>query len=241
MKGTRTVAISTPIAKHHARQRERMKQELAERLVGELPRGERISRVLKRKTRDIKYGCSPKVCTERYSTQVIRSVAVPLTGGHMALKIRRLYRSDKQSLIHNQKEKSMSVKTIKIDEVEYVRRDSIKPVTEIVNFTGEETIASRMIGKFVIVRSRNEGINAGTVVLADSTGVELRDCRRIYYHRPKDKAISWYEGVAVSGLDKSSKISGTVSAKVILEDYSMTICSDKAEKSIMEMKPNAQG
>lgn len=129
------------------------------------------------------------------------------------------------------------VKTIKIDDIEYIRKDS---VAETVEFTGEETIASRMIGKNVIVRSRNEGINAGTVVLADDTGVELKNCRRIWYHKPKDKALSWYEGVAVTGLSNDSKVSGTVSQKIIIEDYSMTECTDEAFKSIMEKTPNAQ-
>ena len=128
--------------------------------------------------------------------------------------------------------------TIKIDDVEYVRSDSDKQ--EVVEFTGDTTIASRMIGKPVLVRSRNEGINAGIVVLADETGVELRYCRRLYYHRPKDKNLSWYEGVAESGIDKDSKVSGTVDTKVIIEDYSMTKCTKEAFQSIMEAKPNAQ-
>ena len=128
--------------------------------------------------------------------------------------------------------------TIKIDEIEYIRKDQVKE--EVVNFTGEETVASRMIGKPVIVRSRNEGINVGTVVIADDTGVELKDCRRIWYHRPKDKSLSWYEGVAMSGLSDDSKVSGTVSNKVIIEDYSMTVLTEKIYKSIMEFTINAQ-
>ena len=128
---------------------------------------------------------------------------------------------------------------LEVSGVVYVRKDS-QAEPEVVNWTGEESVASRMIGKFVIVRTRNEGINAGTVVIADETGVELRNCRRIYYHRPKDTSLSWYEGVAVSGLASASKVSGTVESKVIIEDYSMTLCCIEAEKSIMEMKPNAQ-
>ena len=128
--------------------------------------------------------------------------------------------------------------TITINEVEYIRKDSV--ITNPVEFTGEESIATRMIGKKVIVRSRNEGINAGVVVLSDETGVELKDCRRIWYHKPKDKALSWYEGVAVTGLSDDSKVSGTVSQKIIIEDYSMTECTDMAFDSIMEKTPNAQ-
>ena len=127
---------------------------------------------------------------------------------------------------------------IMIDDVKYVRSDSVK--SEVVNFTGEETLATRMIGKKVIVRTRNEGINAGIVALADETGVELKDCRRIWYHKPKDKSLSWYEGIAASGISSDSKVSGTVSQKVIIEDYSMTLCTDKAFETIMELKPNGQ-
>ena len=127
---------------------------------------------------------------------------------------------------------------VKINDVEYVRVDSF--CSEEVVFTGEETVASRMIGKPVIVRSRNEGINAGIVVVADETGVELKDCRRIWYHKPKDKNLSWYEGIATSGISDDSKVSGTVSNKVIIEDYSMTLCDNNAFKTIMELTPNGQ-
>jgi len=125
-----------------------------------------------------------------------------------------------------------------IDGVNYVREDSVQH--DEVTFTGEESVASRMIGKFVIVRSRNEGINAGTVVMADSSGVELRNARRLWFHRPNDKSLSWYEGVAISGLSQESKVSGTVLSKVIIEDYSMTLCDGDVATSIMEAQPHAQ-
>ena len=124
--------------------------------------------------------------------------------------------------------------SVVIDGVEYVKADKV------VNFTGKESVASRMIGKAVIVRSRNEGINVGIVVVADDTGVEIRGTRRIYYHKPKDIKLSWYEGVAMSGLSNDSKVSGTVISKVIIEDYSMTLLNDGVYASIMEVEPNAQ-
>lgn len=127
--------------------------------------------------------------------------------------------------------------TLKIDEVEYVRKDSQQ--TE-VTYDGKETIASLMIGKFVIVRSRNEGINAGTVVVADESGVMLKNCRRIHYMAPKDKSMSWYEGVSLSGLSDDSRVSPTTESKTIIEDYSMTTCNKDAEESIMGKVPNAQ-
>ena len=95
--------------------------------------------------------------------------------------------------------------TMMINKVEYVRKYSLQ--VEVVNFTGEQSLASIMIGKAVIVRSRNEGINAGIVILADATGVVLQKCRRIWYHKPKDTKLAWYEGVSVSGLSPNSKVS----------------------------------
>lgn len=101
-------------------------------------------------------------------------------------------------------------------------------------------ITDNMIGEYVIVRSRNEGINAGYVVAADETGVVLGKARRLWYHKPAEVSESWYEGVANHGLSADSKISAPVIKKVIIENYSMTVCTEKARKSIEEMVSNAQ-
>ena len=106
--------------------------------------------------------------------------------------------------------------------------------------TSGVTVAASMIGKYAIIRSRNEGINAGTIIAADHAGVVLSDARRIWYHRPADRAESWYEGVANTGLSSDSKVSGIVAQKAIIEDYSVTLCSDVARKSIESAKAHAQ-
>ena len=128
--------------------------------------------------------------------------------------------------------------TIMIDNEKYVKESSVKQ--KIVKVGAENSVASAMAGKFVLVRSRNEGINAGTIECADETGIILTECRRLYYHRPADSGLSWYEGVAQTGLSDSSKVSGTVNRKVIIEDYSITECSNVAKTSIMEKIPNEQ-
>ena len=128
--------------------------------------------------------------------------------------------------------------SVVIGGIEYVPKSEVKE--KIIQIGAENTIAGSCIGKFVIVRSRNEGINAGTVKAADETGVYLENSRRLYYHAPADKSMSWYEGVAVYGLSDNSRVSVTRD-KVIIEDYSMTPCTEEAEKSIMEKTPNAQG
>ena len=116
----------------------------------------------------------------------------------------------------------------------------IKQIQEMAfNTTPSKTsITDRAIGKYVIVRSHNEGLNAGILVEADETGCVLKNARRLYRPISKDRSLSWYEGVSVSGLDEKSIVSGTTIEKVIVEDYSLTICTEEAQKSIEEFKPN---
>ena len=121
----------------------------------------------------------------------------------------------------------------------------IKQLTSIVNNNSnlnteiKSNLFDRYVGRYVICRTRNEGVNAGKVIDCDETGVILEDARRLYYHEPLDKNVSWYEGVALTGLSKNSKISAEVE-KVIVEDYSLTVCTEIAEKSIRSAKANEQ-
>lgn len=115
-----------------------------------------------------------------------------------------------------------------------------KLVGECPSTKSETQLASSFIGAYVICRSRNEGINAGYVEALDDTGVILTSVRRIWYHKPKDVNTSWYEGVALSGLSSDSKVSCSVEKKVIMEDYSLTLCSKDSEESIIGMPSIAQ-
>ena len=133
----------------------------------------------------------------------------------------------------------MNKNEIEIDGVKYIKKSEAKQ--SVINFTGEETVASTLIGKKVIVRSRNEGLVAGIVLLADETGIKLSNCRRLWYHKPLDEKLAWFEGVAISGISSDSKVSCTVVEKTIIENYSATICCDDAFDSIMELKPHEQG
>ena len=108
------------------------------------------------------------------------------------------------------------------------------------NCSVEPDMLARYVGKYVIVRSRNEGINAGVVHAIDSTCVILKNARRIWWHKPKAKGQSWYEGVSLSGLSDDSKVSPAVAEKAIIEDYSITVCSVVSRESIEEM-PNHVG
>ena len=114
-----------------------------------------------------------------------------------------------------------------------------KELASMIGGSSQSNITDEFIGKYVICRSRNEGVNAGVVVRADSTGVILEDARRIYYHKPVNKNVSWYEGVAKTGLSSDSKV-GPAVKKILIEDYSLTLCTADAEKSIREIKDNEQ-
>lgn len=100
------------------------------------------------------------------------------------------------------------------------------------NAAPTRTVAQTMVGKYAIIRSRNEGINAGLILAADHTGVVLGQARRLWHHKPKVTSESWYEGVANHGLYSDSQVSGTVAQKAIIEDYSVTVCTDEARQSI---------
>jgi len=107
------------------------------------------------------------------------------------------------------------------------------------NTSKPSVIFDDYVGKYVICRTRNEGINAGRVVKLDETGVVLEDARRLYYHKPLNKNVSWYEGVAKYGISKDSRV-GTPIEKILVEDYSLTVCTKEAEKSIIGAKDNEQ-
>ena len=112
-------------------------------------------------------------------------------------------------------------------------------ISEVANKAPSRKVYDRYIGKYVICRTRNEGINAGKVLELDETGVILEDARRLYYHKPTNVNASWYEGVAKYGLSKDSKVA-TPREKLVCEDYSLTVCSEEAEKSIRGADDNKQ-
>jgi len=90
-------------------------------------------------------------------------------------------------------------------------------------------------GRYVIVRTRNEGVNAGLVVENGAGFVHLKNARRLWKIIPPSSSEKWYEGVALSGLGAESQIS-VESEKLISEDYSITVCSAAAEANIREFK-----
>lgn len=96
------------------------------------------------------------------------------------------------------------------------------------------------IGKYVIVRDRNEGINFGKVKAVDASGVVLEEAQRIWKVISKDKSLAWYEGVAKTGLcPEKGVISGLVDEKIIISDnFSLTLVNPDVVFQIKGVKPN---
>jgi hypothetical protein len=83
---------------------------------------------------------------------------------------------------------------------------TIRQAKELANLFGgaSGSLQASFVGKYVICRSRSEGLNAGVVVAADKTGVVLKDCRRLWYHKPLREGACWYEAIANSGLSNTT-------------------------------------
>ena len=111
----------------------------------------------------------------------------------------------------------------------------LKEIQSLGDQTKTSSLLQKNVGKYVICRTRNEGINCGVVKEIDESGVVLSEARRIYYHKPKDSSVSWYEGVAETGLSSDSKIS-CKTTKVIVENYSLTYCTEEAIESLRNAK-----
>ena len=105
---------------------------------------------------------------------------------------------------------------------------------------GVNLIDNGMLGKYVIVRCRDAGVHSG--ILESYAGREcvLTESRRLWYHKPADKSLSWYEGVAVSGLSEDSKCSGEVPRRHLTETCDIVLCAIDAELSIRGAKTNEQ-
>lgn len=90
----------------------------------------------------------------------------------------------------------------------------------------------QLIGLFVIVRSRDSGVHAGTLMSAQDRTVRLTGSRRLWYWKAaKGHTLS---GVALHGLNTSaSKIAGEVAEIVILDACEIIPTTAAAGQSIL--------
>lgn len=115
-------------------------------------------------------------------------------------------------------------KTIKIDDVEYVRADEAVPKPGRVDEDGNE---------YAIVRSRDQGVMCGYVVNIDGRRVTLKQARQIYRYSSRFVLTD----IAEFGLTTKfeSKLSCAMSRDVeMLEACGVLYCTDVGAHSLIE-------
>lgn len=117
----------------------------------------------------------------------------------------------------------MKPETIKIDEIEYVRKDSVS--TQAVSTEGLS---------YVIVRGDRSGIFAGFLKDRIGTEVELLECRRLWYW---DGAASISQ-IANDGVSKpdNCKFPKSVKTQLVLDAIEVIPATQKALESIKGVK-----
>lgn len=92
------------------------------------------------------------------------------------------------------------------------------------------SLAAHLIGKHVIIRAHDAGVHAGILAANQGREVRLTNSRRLWYWKcAKGHTLS---GVALHGLAKGSKISGTVADQTILDACEIIATTDEAQASI---------
>jgi hypothetical protein len=98
-----------------------------------------------------------------------------------------------------------------------------------------ETTPGVMVGKYCIVRCKDAGVHAGLVVAHQGREATLMDSRRLWYWKPAD-GKKFLSGVAVAGLDESSKVGATLPLLHLTETCELIECTADAEVSIRGAK-----
>jgi len=96
------------------------------------------------------------------------------------------------------------------------------------------TPKKELIGDYVIVRCRDAGVHAGTLVDYQDRNVTLKDSRRLWYWVCAEKKHS-LSGVAQVGIVQSkSKIPVVVSTLILSDACEILETTEAAKKSIIE-------
>ena len=94
-----------------------------------------------------------------------------------------------------------------------------------------ETAGKELIGDYVIVRCRDAGVHAGYLKSYQSREVVLTKSKRLWYWKAANKSHR-LSGVAVNGVEPTSKITAAVETIVLPEACEIIACSPVARNSI---------
>ena len=115
----------------------------------------------------------------------------------------------------------MEPSTIKINEVEYVRKDSIQSIPEVT-------------GDYFIVRTYSAGVFAGNIAKREGQEVEMSNARRLWYW---DGAASLSQ-LALEGVKApdNCKFPAALPKVVLMQAIEIIPCTSEARKSIEAVK-----
>lgn len=118
----------------------------------------------------------------------------------------------------------MAPKVIKIDEVEYIRADSVQQKSEPVNYH--------------IVRTRGAGVFAGEIVKREGTEVEMKNARRLWYW----EGAASLSQLAMEGVKRPNacKFPCEVNKVILIDVIEILECTKTAQDSIKGVKVWAQ-
>ena len=93
-------------------------------------------------------------------------------------------------------------------------------------------------GEYVIVRCRDAGVHAGTLVSLDGRTATLKDSRRLWYWKVANNKHS-LSGVAKYGIASDSKIPASVGTVILPEACEVLSTTDKCAASIQGIAEHA--
>lgn len=94
-----------------------------------------------------------------------------------------------------------------------------------------DTATDPWIGKFVVVRCRDAGVHAGTLVSRSNRQCELTGARRLWHWKVADNG-AFLSGVAQLGLDHAASKVGAPVDILLTENCEIIACTDAAQSSI---------
>lgn len=96
-----------------------------------------------------------------------------------------------------------------------------------------------MIGKYVIVRCRDAGVHAGVLAANEGREAVLTESRRLWYWKPAGLG-KYLSGVAVYGLDTSSKLGVPLPRIHLTETCEIIQTTPEAERLIRGLESDSR-
>lgn len=98
--------------------------------------------------------------------------------------------------------------------------------------TETKTQTKELIGEYVIVRCKDAGVHAGTLVNYENRNVILKNSRRLWLWKAAGKSHS-LSGVAENGITKESKIPAAVETLILGDACEIISTTEKCHNSIV--------